>query len=54
MSFIFASPAPKKLKNLKKVLRYSGNTENSIGNGCQYQYNIAILTTMLSREIKAC
>jgi len=26
-------------------LQYSNNTENSIGNTCQYQYNIAILTT---------
>jgi len=30
-------------------LQYSGNTENSIGNTCQYQYNIAILTTLVRR-----
>jgi len=28
------------------VLQYSGNTENSIGDTCQYQYNIAMLTTL--------
>jgi len=34
-------------------LQYSGDTENSIGNTCQYQYNIAVLTTLPVRPNRA-